>query len=316
MSTSSTSQPRPNFSRTAVVTFMLGGLALGGSILTQVLPFDAAVRVGVASLATGLLSVALGIHARRRARRADHPARGSDLVVWGMEMAVGGVVISLIAPLPMRRPVMGPLRALNNLKEIGLALDMYRQDHGRFPPSVVYSPDGRPLYSWRVLILPYLDQQWLYDEFDRNEAWDSPHNRELLARRPSVYDPVGVATDPTMTYYQVFNGAGAAFEGRQGLTLTDFPDGPERTLLVVEASDPVPWTKPIDLTYQRGTPLPPVGGVFKGKSQPSGFGDFDGCTVVFADTHVQFIPRESLGGAGFPALITRNGMEPNNDPRF
>jgi len=90
--------------------------------------------------------------------------------------------------------------------------------------------------SWRVLILPYLEQKDLDDEFDRNESWDSPHNLKLLARRPSVYDSVRISADPTLTYSQVFVGKGAAFEGRQGVTLADFPDGPDRTLLVVEAN--------------------------------------------------------------------------------
>ena len=82
------------------------------------------------------------------------------------------------------------------MKQIGLALRSYHQDQGRFPPAVVYSPEGRPLYSWRVLILPYLEQKDLYDEFDLNEAWDSPHNRELLAKRPAVYGPVGIVIEP------------------------------------------------------------------------------------------------------------------------
>ena len=69
------------------------------------------------------------------------------------------------------------------------------------------SPDGRRLYSWRVLILPYLEQKGLYDLFDRTAAWDSPHNRELLARRPSVYSILG-APAPSFDVRQVFIGRG------------------------------------------------------------------------------------------------------------
>ena len=138
-----------------------------------------------------------------------------------------------------------------------------------------------------------------------------------LGRRPTVYDPVGVATDPAFTYSKVFVGEGAAFEGRQGTTLADFPDGPERTLLVVEAADPVPWTKPIDLPlYGRHATPSALGGVFKDRSGAFLFGGVDGCNAVFADTRVRFIPRSKFAEPAFRALITPTGKESTNDSEF
>ena len=312
MRTPITRKSRRHYSLMAVASFVLGGLAIGYSLLDAV-PGDLA--LDVVMLAASPLSVVLGVWARRHVRRSNGRMRGSGLAAWGIGMAIATVFVSL---LPQGTHCTGarPAAARNNLKQIGLALDNYHHDHGRFPPSVVYSPDGRPLYSWRVLLLPYLEQKDLYDDFDLREAWDSPHNGELLARRPTVYDPVGVATDPTLTYSQVFIGEGAAFEGRQGTTLADFPDGPERTLLVVEAADPVPWTKPIDLPYMAGTQLPPLGGVFKDRSGAFVFGGVDGCNAVFADTRVRFIPRGKLAEPAFRAFITRNGKESTNDSEF
>jgi len=303
----------PACSVKAVASFFLGGLAISGSILPAVSAHPAQSVVVVAS---SLLSVLLGILAQWQVRSSNGRLRGSGLAAWGMGMGSIGMVFVLFLPVSTNCAGARPAQARNNLKQIGLALENYHQDHGRFPPSAVYSPDGRALYSWRVLILPYLEQKSLYDEFDLNGAWDSPHNRELLARRPAVYDPVGISTDPTLTYSQVFVGEGAAFEGRTGTTLADFPDGPERTLLVVEAAEPVPWTKPIDLPYMAGAPLPPVGGVFKGGSWPFGIGGVDGCNVVFADTRVRLIPRGKLAARGLRALITRNGRESINDLEF
>jgi hypothetical protein len=242
-------------------------------------------------------------------------SRGLGLPAWGIVIAIGTLFVSL---LPQSSHCTGarPAQARNNLKQIGLALDNYHHDHGRFPPSAVYSPDGRALYSWRVLILPYLEQADLYKQFDLDQAWDSPHNRTLLGRRPAVYDPVGIAAEPGLTYFQVLVGERAAFEGRQGTTLADFLDGPERTILVVEAADPVPWTKPIDLPYSAGTQLPALGGVFKGRSGAFEFGSPDGCNVVFADTCVRFIPRAKLAQPAFRTLITRNGKESTSDWEF
>lgn len=291
-------------------SFVLGGLAIGCSTIYATSSNGALV---VVVLASSLLAVFLGVRARWQVLRSkgDGQGRGSGLAAWGIAIAMGAIFVALM-PQSTHCTKARPAQALNNLKQIGLALDNYRHDHGRFPPSAVYSADGRPLYSWRVLILPYLEQEDLYNEFDLHETWDSPHNRKLLARRPAVYDPVGVAAEPSLTYFQAFVGEGAAFEGQQGTALADFPDGPERTILVIEGGDPVPWTKPLDLPYIAGTKLPPLGGVFKGKSGAFDFGSTDGCNVVFADTMARFIPREKLAEPAFSALITRNGNESAN----
>jgi hypothetical protein len=303
------STPAPSVCRIfcdeALACLLVGGLAIGVSLVSGA---PAAPALLVVILASCLLAIFLGVRARRQIRRSNGRLRGSGAVAWGIGIAILAVCVALL-PQSTHCTGMAPAAARNNLKQIGLALESYHRDHGRFPPSAVYSPDGRPLYSWRVLILPYLDQKDLYDEFDLKEAWDGPHNRELLARRPAVYGPVGIATDSTLTYSQVFIGHGAAFEGRQGTTLADFPDGPERTLLVVEAGAPVPWTKPVDLPYTVAGQLPALGGVFQGRSGPFGFGGTDGCNVVFADAGVRLIPRSALAKPALRALVTRNGSE-------
>ena len=194
------------------------------------------------------------------------------------------------------------------MKQIGLALHHYHQDHGRFPPAVVYSPDGRPLHSWRVLILPYMDQQALYQKFRLDEPWDSPHNRELLARRPSAYDPVGVAVGRTMTYSQVFNGVGTVFEGRDGVAMGDIRDGTHETLAVVEAWEPVPWTRPIDLPYVSDAQLPPLGGVFQTSKRPYDAHGTDGFTTLFADGTVRYL-KKKMPETTLRKLITRDGGE-------
>jgi prepilin-type processing-associated H-X9-DG protein len=159
------------------------------------------------------------------------------------------------------------------------------------------------------LILPYLDQKPLYDRFDLNSPWDSPQNRELLAKRPWVYESPDVKSDPGATFYQVFIGAGTAFESPQGTTLKDFPDGTDKTLLVVEAAEPVPWTKPIDLPYMAVAQLPPLGGVFKAGSRPFDVRGADGFHILFADGSVQFVYQQKIQETVLRALVTRNGAE-------
>jgi hypothetical protein len=160
-----------------------------------------------------------------------------------------------------------------NLKQIGKAFKDYNDAHGHLPPAVVYDKEGRPLYSWRVLLLPFLGEEDLYSQFKLDEAWDSPNNKPLLSKMPLAYvhPAEGKPKVPYGTYYQVFVGGGAIFEAgpnRKPLTLKQIDDaqkgrGTSNTLLVIEAANPVPWTKPEDLPYAPDQPLPSLGGFYK-----------------------------------------------------
>ena len=102
----------------------------------------------------------------------------------------------------------------------------YNGTYGRLPPAVVYGEDGKPLHSWRVLLLPFIEQQALYEEFRLDEPWDSPHNIALLPRMPLTYAPPPGKkwkVPPYHTVCQVFVGKGTAFDGREGLALGGLP---------------------------------------------------------------------------------------------
>ena len=192
----------------------------------------------------------------------------------------------------------------------------YAEDHdGRLPPAVLHDKEGRPLHTWRVLILPYIEQDLLFKEFRLDEPWDSEHNAALLHRMPKVYSvpdrmPVGVGADRSDTFIQAFVGPGAAFEGPRGLRLSgeDFSDGISNTVFVVEAREAVPWTKPADLTYEPDQALPLLGGVFTGQGRFSLFGPnrSPGFHVAMGDASVRFLGPQ-VSEATLRAAITRNG---------
>ena len=201
-------------------------------------------------------------------------------------------------------------RSLNSTKQIALALNSYYDANGHLPPATVCDKEGRPLYSWRVVILPFLEEDYLYREFRLSEPWDSPHNEPLLRKMPRCFAPHPTSDRSNgLTRFQVFVGPGTAFE-RPGLTWSDFPDGVENTLLVVEAGEPVPWAKPGDLAYDPAGPLPRLGAGYT--KPPGGFRlshrGREGFAACFADGSVQFLLTsndESL----LRAMITRNGRE-------
>lgn len=201
----------------------------------------------------------------------------------------------------------------NDLKQIALALRAYHDRHGAFPPAAVRGPDGTPLYSWRVALLPFLEEENLYRQFHLDEPWDGPHNKTLLAARPRTYSPkpLLVDPDPAATYYQVFVGPGVAFEGDRGLSLkADFPRDPAETIVVVEARDAVPWTRPADLPFTPDGPLPALGAprherfgrFLYGRALPSAF------NAAMGDADVHAFPADPPAGT-LRAWITRTGKE-------
>jgi len=190
------------------------------------------------------------------------------------------------------------VRSVNNLRQIAIAMHNYHDTYGHFPPAVATSREGKPLYSWRVLLLPFMEEQPLYSQFKLDEPWDSPNNKPLLARIPKVYQsPRGKPADSAATYYQVLVGGGALFDLNRPTRMADITDGTSNTILVIEAGEPVPWSKPEDLTYDPQEPLPKFGGIFK-----------EGFNAAFADAAVHFLPRDT-DEKRLRAWITRSGNE-------
>jgi len=192
----------------------------------------------------------------------------------------------------------------HNLRLIARAMLKYENDKGRYPSAAICNKEGKPLLSWRVAILPYLGQKKLYGRFKLNEPWDSASNRKLLPLMPKTYVLSGKAKNAnSMTYYCVFVGDQAPFDKSKGLSIPEVGDGVSDTLLVVEAAEPVPWTKPEDLKYEPDKALPKLGS--------RGDGSF---SAVFMDEHVHFFAKPP-DEQRMRALITPAGGEPN-DPHY
>jgi hypothetical protein len=136
-------------------------------------------------------------------------------------------------------------RVIKNLKMIGLALHNHADTHdGHVPPPSIRSKEGKPLLSWRVAILPYLEQEALYREFHLDEPWDSEHNFALLSKMPPAFQTTGAA--PGWTTVRGVVGKGYLFDPdmKDGTALRDILDGTSNTIAAVVANRSIPWTKP------------------------------------------------------------------------
>jgi beta-lactamase regulating signal transducer with metallopeptidase domain len=137
---------------------------------------------------------------------------------------------------------------VNGLKQIGLALHNHGSAHtGRFPGPAILGKDGKPLLSWRVAILPYLEAGDLYNEFKLDEPWDSEHNKRLISRIPKVY-ALG-QKDPGKTRFQAVVGPETMWGKPEGVGFSEIPDGTSNTVAVVFADEGVIWTKPEDVAF-------------------------------------------------------------------
>jgi hypothetical protein len=158
------------------------------------------------------------------------------------------------------------------VRNLALAMINYEAKHGHFPPAVIIGPDGKTPHSWRVELLPFLDQNQLYDQYRMSEPWDSPHNQLILKQMPDVFRSPYADPKSTNSACYVFVGPGTAFEKPEGTKLSDITDGIANTVTVVEAKRNVPWTKPEDIPFDPEKPLPAVGGFEEGHFS-AGFGD-------------------------------------------
>lgn len=177
-------------------------------------------------------------------------------------------------PLPIEKKDV--LRSQGNLKQIGLAMIHFADTYNGKMPTDIRDKDGKALLSWRVAILPFVEEDKLYKEFKLDESWDSDHNKKLIAKMPKTYAPVRVKSKEGETFYQVFDGEKALFGPKKTPRFpASIADGTSITGLVFEAGEPVIWSKPADLAFDEKKALPKLGGLFDGE-----------CNVVLCDGSV------------------------------
>ncbi len=222
-------------------------------------------------------------------------------------VAVIGMVILFLRPAVATFGETAQRRQCEDrLKEIALAMQAYHDDHGTYPPAYIPDSSGKPMHSWRVLLLPYLDYEWLYEMYNFREPWDSEQNLSVAQQMPHVYgcpaDPDAIAIGETN--YMVIVGPETMFPGAQPMKLSQISDGSANTILVVETPlTGATWTEPKDIDATQmmfqvnGSLGREIGSMHPG-----------GAYVVTADGQTHFV-SDSASTTILRALITPNGGE-------
>jgi hypothetical protein len=212
------------------------------------------------------------------------------------------LVKALEQPADKVRAAAERARSSNNLKQIAIAMHNYHSVHGTFPPAASIGKGNKQLLSWRVHILPYIEQDALYKEFHLDEPWDSEHNKKLIAKMPEVFrstkdDKIFKAGKTT---YLAPRGKDTMFPpGEKGIRAADVTDGLSNTIMMIDAADEkaVIWTRPDDLEIDADNPA-------KGLSTRHGMGFL----VGMADGSVRMIPAK-IDKKVLWAMFTRAGGE-------
>jgi hypothetical protein len=172
------------------------------------------------------------------------------------QQTVEAILKPLAASITAARASAKRMQSTNNLKQIALAMHVYHEKNKHFPAPASYDANGKPLLSWRVHLLPYLDQKALYDQFKLDEPWDSEHNKRLAMTIPRQFVDPRYAPQPGKTTYLLPIGKGTVFGQPDGMSLRQIRDGSANTLMVVSATpdNAVLWTKPVDLNVTEADP--------------------------------------------------------------
>lgn len=268
----------------------------------------------------GLPSIAFGILSLRDIGRSSGKMTGKGMAITGL--VLGSLATLCCTPsyfygyffkLQMVTPRMV---SQNDLKQMGLAMHMYHDTYnGKLPLAAISDKNGKPLLSWRVALLPFIEQGNMYNAFKLDEPWDSPHNIKLLEKMPRTYKLPELPfvyrlfhgsdkAPPGYTHYQVFTGSTGAtlFGPLSQFSLNRIPDGSSNTILIVAAEQAVPWTKPEDIPFDPSKPIKPLLSTY--------FGDFT--YVLLADGSIRAVSRD-ISEKTLKLAITANDGEPLGD---
>lgn len=213
-----------------------------------------------------------------------------------ISLLVVGVLIGMFLP-PMTRGVRPAARrtvCLNNMRQVALAMHNFQSEHGHFPPAYIADENGKPMHSWRVLLLPYLDRQDLFERYSMKEPWDGPNNQKLADEFVEVFSCPSHDQrhgESNCTSYCIVTGEGTMFDADRTVDFSDIRDGSSNTVVLLEVNrTDIHWMEPRDLTVDEAV------GVFEQVSNSEQDGNHPGLqNVAFADGSTRTLTTSTTG---------------------
>jgi len=280
--------------------FWLG--VAGGLVGLTVLFDDTGLLGGLLAVNLGLWVYAFELHhaADLKAYRRSDWAFLSAGIYTGLLLAIG--IINAMPVVASAREAARRTQCRNNMHQLAIALANYEEAYGAYPPAVVTDAQGKPMYSWAVLLLPFIEEGPLYRKFDLTRAWDDPVNAEVVATHLGQFECPSASFEEghtNGTHYRMIVCPGSIGGVGKSATLKDITDGTAQTLIIAECAEPVPWASPaavVDLT--------------RGLNRPGGAGSKHegGLFVAFAGVSVTWLD-EDMDHMALVGLCTMAGGE-------
>jgi hypothetical protein len=185
-------------------------------------------------------------------RKRGFDSCSTCLVVFLLIIGIG--IVLLVPAMKALRSAAMRSECSHGLRMIGLAMCKYHDKYGCFPPAFIADKNGKPVHSWRVLILPFMECDYLYKQYHFDEPWDSPHNKSLAQHMPAWYRCIVHGATGSETSYAMVVGPHAISDGPTSHKKSDIKDGLSNTIMVVEAVGAhINWMEPRDLNTAKMT---------------------------------------------------------------
>ena len=199
------------------------------------------------------------------------------------------------------RPTARRGHCANNLKQIAFALYNYEGTYGSLPPAYTVDSGGRPLHSWRTLILPYLYEERLYKSIDLTKPWDHPANAKARNTELNVYHCPATTSPDRMTTYLASVAPEGCFRPAEPRDLSEITDAHGQTIAVIEVADDhaVEWMSPLDAD---------AAAILNRGQDPAKLAHAGGTLAAFADGSVHFL-KYTEKPENLRALISIAGKE-------
>jgi hypothetical protein len=242
-------------------------------------------------------------------RTQSRPSRWSTVGTLASSLPV--VVVAIVVGALFLGDTAGSRRAehgricTRHCKQIGIALQNYHDKFRRFPPAYVAHADGKPMHSWRVLVLPYIEEREMYAQYNFSEPWNGPNNRRFADKMPSTFRCPLAPGDSNETNYVAVVGPLTVWPGSQSSKLRMISDGSSKTISIVEVNNSgINWLEPRDLSFEEA-----LQGVNPPVRRPAiSSRHAGGALAVFCDSHVSYLPDDTPLDA-LRALLTASGGE-------
>lgn len=246
---------------------------------------------------------------------SDHESEGSPYRATCGCAKVGLALVALLLLGFLLMPGLGPTResyrranCVSNLKQIGMALQNYHDQQKTFPPAYIADSEGKPMHSWRILLLPYFEEGNVHElakQYRFDEPWNGPHNRTLAVKAPAVFRCPSATDSEGETSYVAVVGEPTLWSGEKGFSHRNIGDGARKTIAIVEtAQSGINWLEPRDIPIARATR-----GINPSEVRPSISSDHHGgVNVLLADGSVHYLTND-LSPEILYGLLTPNGGE-------